>query len=169
MKRPTTTCAGGSAVMMRNPVVGALRRPRRAPTRGCLATDGRLRRLARPGWIQGRGDRVVDALEPHETHLRPRRFRHIVEVLLVARGHHHGAAAGAQPKGPGGCAGGGAGAGAFRVARARRRRGRRGLESTRDARGGGSARRRPNTGPSRGALVVALDCRRHLHVASLCW
>src|SRR5262249_10595061 len=74
-----------------------------------------------------------------------------------ARRHHHGAAARAQPKGPGGCAGGGAGAGAFRLARARRRRGCRGLESTRDARGGGSARRRPNIGPARGAVGVTLN------------
>src|SRR5262249_2355953 len=71
------------------------------------------------------------------------------------RRQHHCAAAGAQPKGPRGRAGGGPGAGAFRVARARRRCGRRGVESTGRARGGGSARRRRNTGPARGALGVA--------------
>src|SRR6266849_8951146 len=94
MKRPTRTCAGARAVMMlnlstsscnRRGDAGTLQRPRRAPTRGCLAAGGRFSRLARSGWIQRRSDRVVDALEPDETHLRPRRLRHILEVLLVAR------------------------------------------------------------------------------------
>src|SRR5262249_14114464 len=72
------------------------------------------------------------------------------------------------PKGPRGCARGGPGAGAFRLAGAGRRCDRRGFESARRARGGGSARRRPSTRSTRGALVVAPECRRHLHVASLC-
>src|SRR5262249_56205244 len=88
MKRPTTTCGGGSAVMMRNPVVGTLQRPRRAPTLG-LAAGGRFRRLARSGWIQRRGHRVVDPLEPDETHLRPPRPPPIPQVLFVAPPPQH--------------------------------------------------------------------------------
>ena len=68
-----------------------------------------------------------------------------------ARRHHHRDAAGAQPEGPRGRAGGRASAGSVRLAGAGRRRDRRGFESARRARCRACSRRRANAPGRRAA------------------
>lgn len=73
----------------------ALHRPRRAPARRCFAPHRGFRLLACARRVERRSHGIVDALEPHETHLLTRRLRHVLEVLAVARGEQHGGDAGA--------------------------------------------------------------------------
>src|SRR5262245_47839900 len=46
--------------------------------------------------LEGGGDGVIDNREPHELHRLARRFRHVLEILLIALGQKHGGDAGAH-------------------------------------------------------------------------
>src|SRR5262249_59735558 len=86
MKIPTAACGvaaeEGSSPARR--IALALCRARRAPARGCFAPYRGFRLLACAGRVERRRHRIVDPLEPHETHLLTRRLRHVFHILLLA-------------------------------------------------------------------------------------